>query len=176
MYAVSRTYPGRATWSGWNCTPASSSAGIWTVRKRSCGERLPQVAERYARQTCRLNEALTLIGFALGGEAGARAAVKLGLRVSPDTLLNRIGQTAARDQTETPVRVLGVDDFAFRRGHRYGTILVDLERRQPIDLLPERAAATLEQWLKKHAGIEVVSRDRSATYAEGISKGTPEAI
>lgn len=122
----------------------------------------------------RLNTALELIGFALGGEAGARLAGKLGITVSPDTLLRRLRQ-ATRKETPAPC-IIGVDDFALRRGQRYGTIIVDLERRCPIDLLPDREAETLSKWLKAHPSVEIVSRDRSPAYALGINEGAPQAV
>jgi transposase len=136
-------------------------------------ERLPSVVEPYARRTTRLSDVFTLIGFALGGEAGKRLAAGMGLATSPDTLL-RLIRAQPEEQVPTP-RVLGVDDFSFCKRKTYGTILLDLERRIPIDLLPDREAATLAKWLKDHKGVEIISRDRGGPYAEGARQGAPNA-
>jgi transposase len=136
-------------------------------------ERLPSVVAPYARRTTRLTEVFTLIGFALGGEAGKRLASGMSLVTSPDTLL-RLIRAQPEEQVPTP-RVLGVDDFSFCKRKTYGTILLDLERRIPIDILPDREAATLEKWLKEHAGVEIISRDRGGPYAEGARLGAPDA-
>jgi transposase len=143
-------------------------------RRQIFCERLPGLAAPYAHKTLRLNELLARLGVALGGRPGARIAFGMGIKIGRDALLARV-RCAETAQSNT-VRVLGVDDFAFRKGQSYGTILVDQERHLVVDLLPDREAATLANWLGGHSGIEIVTRDRASYYADGIKKGAPEAV
>jgi transposase len=142
--------------------------------QRIFAERLEEVARAYARCTDRQREALEWIALALGGEAGARLGCELGLRVSPDTLLNRVRGISFAD-TEG-VQVLGVDDFGFRKGNASGTILVDLERHEIVDLLQGHSTELIAQWLRRRPGVQVVSRDRSHVCREAIEAGAPEAM
>jgi transposase len=145
--------------------------------RRVFTERLPETTETYARRTLRMEQALRWLGLALGGAAGARTAQRLGLVVSGDTLLRHLRRMPlAQKPTAMAPRVLGLDDWAWRKGQRYGTILCDLERRRVVDLLPDRQSSTVTEWLRDHAPPEVISRDRAGAYAEAARQGAPHAV
>ena len=146
----------------------------------SCGRKTfaeqfgSEVVAAHARRTHRLDRLVHGIGIALGGRPGERLAARLSMPVSADTLLRTMRRQAP--STVTSARIVGIDDFAWRRGHTYGTIVCDLERRRIIDLLPDREIGTVTAWLKDHPAIEIVCRDRGGGYREAVMKGAPQAL
>ncbi|HEU5378129.1 MAG TPA: ISL3 family transposase [Ktedonobacteraceae bacterium] len=137
-------------------------------------ERFPTFVEPWAQMTLRLSTALQVIGFATGGSLGARLAAHLGIRTSWMTILRRM--MALPTPAPGAVTVLGIDDFSFKRGRKFGTILVDLVRHQVIDLLAERSSQSAADWMRQHPEFAYVSRDRGKDYAQGASDGAPQAV
>lgn len=137
-------------------------------------ERLSGTATVYGRRTERLTAALLSLVYEAGGAAGARTARRLGMPVSADTLLRIIHRVTLPGLAHPTV--VGVDDWSWKRGQRFGTILVDLERHCPADLLPERTAASVAAWLAARPGVHVIARDRGNIYVDGATQGAPDAI
>src|SRR6266851_8475034 len=133
----------------------------------------PRLTRAYARRTLRQAEALVEIAFAVGGKAGAQLAKRLAMPTSRETLLRLIRSTAV-PLHKTP-QVLGLDDLAWKKGDRYGTLLVDLQAHCPVDVLPDREADTVVRWLRAHRGVKIISRDRAGSYAEAATRGAPRA-
>lgn len=143
-------------------------------KRRIFTERLTDIVAPWARRTMRLASRLTAVGLALGGAAGVSLSQRLGLNTSRNTLLNLVRRIPL--PSSDSLKIIGVDDFCFRKGKTYGTIVVNLENNQPVTLLKDRSSETLSSWLKEHPGIKIVSRDRAKAYEKGIKEGAPDAI
>lgn len=170
-------------WRTFKDLPWQDRAVTWRVKVRRfrCShcpgrifaEPVPGLGARKARRSDRLAEAQTDIGMVLGGEPGARLSRRLAMPVSGDTVLRLIRRRGT--VPSAPPRVVGIDDWAWRRGRSYGTIVCDLERRRVIDLLPGCSSAPVRDWLAAHPSVTIISRDRSGPYAEAARTGAPAA-
>src|SRR3989441_5253180 len=147
--------------------------GTPTCPRKIFTERLPGLVESYARMTSRLIALVQALGLVAGGQMGTRQADRTGIATSPSTLLRHLMQLPA--PVTRAVRVLGIDDFAWKKRFTYGTILVDLERRKIIDVLADRESATVEAWLKEHPEVAFVSRDRGKDFTKAATLGAPQA-
>jgi transposase len=163
-------------------TPVDVRARLtrWRCRNQNCerrifAERIPGLAAPFARQTTRLARVVRLFGHSVGGRPSERLMGRLGMRVGHTTILREVKRSARADAAPAHVKVVGVDDWAWKKGMNYGTVMVDLERRQVIDVLPDRSAASTAAWLRERPTIEIISRDRAGLYAEGAREGAPQA-
>jgi len=156
-----------------------ATIGRFRCRNSSCPrkifcERLPGIARAFGRQTERTSEIVRLIGYVAGGLPGQRLLSRLSIATSDDTVLRRVREQPT-EASAVPIHNLGVDDWAWRKGQDYGTILVNLDLHRVVDLLPDRAAESFSAWLKQHPEIVTISRDRCGLYAEGATLGAPQS-
>ena len=157
-------------------TPVVISArlGRWRCRNQECDrriftERVPGLSAPFARRTARLAGIVRLLGHSAGGRPSERLMRRLGMPVSDTTILTSLKEQASARSDNIAVHVAGIDDWAWRKGSNYGTIIVDLERRQVVDVLADRSAATAANWFKDHPDVEVVSRDRAGALCGGCA-------
>ncbi|WP_345681011.1 ISL3 family transposase [Yinghuangia aomiensis] len=143
-------------------------------KRRTIAEQIEHLTAPYRRRTQAVSRLVQAIGLAVGGRAGAKLAAYLPVRASRSQILREV--RSLPDPSFDGVRVLGIDEFAFRKGHTYGTVLIDMETRRPIDLLPDRAADTVAAWLAKHPEVEVVCRDRSSAFSQAVNRVAPDTV
>src|SRR6266487_2854355 len=141
--------------------------------RKVIASRLPDLVQPWARVSNRLREELKAIGLSASAEVSERLAPRLGMKVKAPTLLNYL--RTIKDPPKADVTVLGIDDFAMRRGDKYGTILINIETGRPLDVLPDRTAKAVKPWLSTHPEIQVVSRDRASAFADAVSQVLPHA-
>jgi transposase len=142
--------------------------------KVTFAEQLPLIVLPHAQRTLSAIDVLRAIAFETSAESVSRISGHLNMETSSDTILRILRST--RQPERLAPRVLGVDDWAIRRGQNYGTILVDLETHEPVDLLLGRSAETLKEWLKSNPGVQIISRDRSKEYKAAVDEVLPDAI
>src|SRR6266568_8457300 len=146
---------------------------VATCARKIFVERIAPFIEPWARVTTRLHQMVQVIGLATGGMLGARVTERLGIQTCWMTIIRRI--MALPTAPVQQVSELGIDDFSFRRGRKFGTILVDMQSHQVIDLLPDRTKESAAAWMSTHPEIDLVSRDRGGDYAAGAREGAPQA-
>jgi transposase len=169
LAAQGRTVTLRVQVSRWRCRAVRCERAMFA-------DRLTGVSASRVHHTQRFGAVGHLVGHALGGRGGERLLARLGMALSDSTVLRLLTRPAAGACAPEVLRVVGIDDWAWRKGqHHYGTILVDLERRRVVDVLPVRTADAVATWLKGHPEITTISRDRHGPYAEGVRRGAPQA-
>lgn len=152
----------------------------WQCRNRICKRRtfsdqLPAIAPPYAHRTSRMTEIVGLVGHGMGGRPAESLLRRLGMPVSDNTILRQLKRNAPNSVQNDEVRVLGIDDWSWRRSSHYGTIMVDLEKRSVVDVLDDRSVKSVKEWLQERPSIEVVSRDRCGIYSQAAREGAPQA-